>query len=245
MVRFLSLLLVGLIALVVLRPQPAPDRTILFIGNSFTFKHDVPGMVQRIAATSDTPVRYEVHMHVRGGTALYEHLKETDPIASIQSRDWDVVVLQDASAMAFHPSYVDLMEDATATLASAAKTQGADILYYAHWAPAQERQNETRAVRQIERAYEEISRQTGGDVAHAGRLWDAAKRAGISGLYAADDHHASPKGAYAAALAIVASLGDVDPASSRWAPKDVSSTDQAHLTRLLAHLGGPRRIALD
>ncbi|MEM7719378.1 MAG: hypothetical protein AAF222_09235 [Pseudomonadota bacterium] len=245
MVRILSLVLLGLLAVALLRPQPEPDRTILFVGNSFTYQHDVPGLVRQIAATSDTPLRYGVSMHVRAGTALYEHLNETDPLSSIRSKEWDVVVLQDASAMPFDPRYIKLMEAATATLAEAAKQQGAELVYYAHWAPAQERHDETGAVRRIENTYHRISRRTGGGVASAGRLWNAAAHAGLQGLYAADDHHATLTGAYAAALAIAAAVGDVDPTTSGWAPNGVSAEDQALLQRLLSRIEGPRRIVTD
>ena len=211
--------------------DPVPDRRILFIGNSFTFGGNVPEQVRRIAATAAEPIRYEVAMHVRGGTALHEHLAETDPLATIASSDWDVVVLQDASYMPFSRTTREQMQESARALALAAQAQGAQVIYFAHWPPQQEAHAPVRAVAQIEMAYRQLAHQTGGDLARVGRLWLMAEGAGHT-LYAEDAHHASVTGAYVAALAITSALGDVDPATASWAP-DAAPPGLAALTQNL------------
>jgi hypothetical protein len=48
----------------------------------------------------------------------------------------------------------------------------------------------------------------------------------VGGLYSEDNHRASLKGAYAAALAIAAQLGDIDVTTSVWASQAVPVVEQ-------------------
>lgn len=232
MIRFLSLGIVALILVVTFRPDPEPDKRILFIGNSFTFGGDVPTQVHNIALTADPSIRYEVVSVVRGGATLLEHIEETTALETLRLGGWDVVVLQDASVMSFRENSRLRMREAAAVLAAESRAQGAEVLYYAHWAPGNwvPHLGEAEAIRRIRRMYQSIAADTGGTVALAGQLWLNAGEAGITDLYSADGHHASLKGAWAAALAIVAALGDTDPGTSSWSPaedgQEISAAEQ-------------------
>lgn len=224
MLRIVSLALVGLtLALLLFWPASGPERRILFIGNSFTYGGNVPEQVRRIAATADRPARYTVAMHARGGTSLHEHLLETDPMASIADGPWDVVVLQDASWMPFSAPRRAEMAEAVAILAAAAQEQGADVVFFAHWPPADQAHDPFGATAHIEQTYDRLATETGGHVARVGRYWLAARQAGFDGLYdPLDGHHSSLAGAYVAALALTQALGDVDVATSTWVPDGVA-----------------------
>src|SRR3954471_3691570 len=52
---------------------PRKGLRVLFIGNSYTFVHDVPGIVSRIAATADTGPTIAIDQVVRGGATLEGH----------------------------------------------------------------------------------------------------------------------------------------------------------------------------
>jgi len=245
MLRLLAIVVLGLTTFLVLSPETLspPDKRILFIGNSFTFGGDVPTQVRNIAITSTPSVNYHVEMVVRGGTTLTEHLTETNAIDTLENGDWDVVVLQDASVMSFHPQWRSEMVHATSIFAELAQEQGAEVLYYSHWSPNIEYiaentpiKDTATAIAHIEQTYENISSDTGGSVAYAGRVWQMADDAGITALYEADEHHASIKGAYAAALAISAVLGDIDPGTSTWAPKEVPFSEQEQLRAMASTL---------
>ena len=209
--------------------KPLPEKRILFIGNSYTYGGDIPWQVKNIAATSSPSANYHVEMVVRGGMTLDQHLIETEALSKIQEGNWDVVVLQDHSAMSFHPEGVDRMEQAATIFANRAQQQGAEVLYFAHWAPVGQADRKTGAIHTIEQAYERLAQDFGGNVARVGRLWQLADDAGLEGLYSNDEHHSSIKGAYAAALAIVVALGDVDVNTSIWAPEAVPLVDQKKL----------------
>ncbi|MDV7143497.1 hypothetical protein R3X27_12480 [Tropicimonas sp. TH_r6] len=243
MIRVFSVAIMGLALFIAFGLSPAPTKRILFIGNSFTYGGDIPAQVGNIAATGRPSVRYHVEMVVRGGTTLDQHLAETDALERLRRTQWDVVILQDASEMSFRPEWVMRMATAASVFSRVAQEQGADILYFAHWAPESRSDDRPDAIRTIEETYEWLARETGGRVARAGRLWQLADEAGMDGLYSEDAHHASLKGAYAAALAIAVALGDVDVTRSSWAPEAVSPADQdwlRHAAQSLSNEDGTR-----
>lgn len=68
---------------------------ILFLGNSFTFYHDLPDMVAAL-------LHAEVKGNLRGGAYLYQHIDPADELCDITRKllteeSWDYVVLQDQS----------------------------------------------------------------------------------------------------------------------------------------------------
>lgn len=236
MIRLLSVLILGVAIFIAVTSNPPIEKRILFIGNSYTFGGNVPEQVRQIAAHSQPGITYAVDMHVRGGTTLAEHISETGALQTIRSRQWDVVVLQDASSMSFRRAWTEQMFQAASTLSEAAKEQGADVVYFAHWAPDYGSMTRRQAVDHIAQTYATLADRTGGTVAWAGKLWQQASEAGVTGLYADDQHHASVKGAYVAAIAMTKALGDVDPTTSDWHPEQVSASDREAISALVAHI---------
>ena len=240
MLRILSAAILGLVLLLAvgLKPTPEvstvglkhlPEKRILFIGNSYTYGGDIPWQVKNIAATSSPSTNYHVEMVVRGGMTLDHHLIETEALSKIMEGNWDVVVLQDHSGMSFHSEGVNRMEKAATIFANMAQQQGIEVLYFAHWAPFGQTGRKAEAIDTIEQAYERLAQELGGRVARVGRLWQLADDAGLEGLYSSDEHHSSIIGAFAAALAIVVALDDVDVNTSIWAPETVPLVDQKKL----------------
>jgi hypothetical protein len=83
---------------------PAPSSlSVLFIGNSYTFVNDVPGMVQNISASAGLTL---VHSQAtKGGASLFQHANASldvgrATLALLRSQHWDAVVLQDQSETA-------------------------------------------------------------------------------------------------------------------------------------------------
>ncbi|MFH2096261.1 MAG: T9SS type A sorting domain-containing protein, partial [Bacteroidota bacterium] len=72
--------------------------SIFFIGNSFTYFNNMPGMVEDFAAEAGIPCY--VQMHAPGGasvgdTANYAHMDDPFVYDQINSSDWDFIVVQD------------------------------------------------------------------------------------------------------------------------------------------------------
>ena len=83
-------------------PNEADEQplSVLFIGNSYTFVNDVPGLVANISASANLPIR--PGQATAGGSSLFQHANTSLPngratLALLRSQRWDAVVLQDQS----------------------------------------------------------------------------------------------------------------------------------------------------
>ena len=134
------------------RAAQAPDEIhVLFIGNSFTYYHDLPKMVAELAkAGGQRPVDYE--RETPGGCTFAKHWKDGKALAKIQSRKWDYVVLQDHSQAAFCNE--TSMFEYGKKLDAEIKKQGAKTILYMTWAL----QNKPDDPAAITKAYLDLSR---------------------------------------------------------------------------------------
>ena len=106
--------MIGLLAAAALAPQ-APPRTILFVGNSFTFGAESPVMTYRPDSVTDlngdgmggvpalfkrfadqAGLRYSVSLETAAGQTLKWHLANK---AAVIDRPWDAIVLQQYSTL--------------------------------------------------------------------------------------------------------------------------------------------------
>lgn len=76
--------------------QERDSLRVLWVGNSFTYFNDLPGMVREIAATQG--VKLACTRYVRGGGRLSGHLKNRELRRSIADGGRDCVVLQEQSS---------------------------------------------------------------------------------------------------------------------------------------------------
>src|SRR5262245_25045985 len=70
---------------------------VLFIGNSYTYVNDVPGILTRIAATAGMGPAIVTDSVVQAGATLRDHLGGGIAARRIAERTWTHVVLQDQS----------------------------------------------------------------------------------------------------------------------------------------------------
>lgn len=114
----------GLLAL------PAAQRRVLFVGNSFTLRHDVPGQVARRAT-----VPLQIAVAAANGARLVETWR-IGAFRAVLRAGWDVLVLQDFSTTVLRAP--DRWGAAYAMRAMAAEAgQGTAVLLYPNWAPPQ------------------------------------------------------------------------------------------------------------
>lgn len=162
---------------------------ILFIGNSFTARNDVPGRAARLVSEE---AGFEVHTRLiqRGGASLKMHWNKGEAAAAIQEGGWDWVVLQEQSTLPwknrarffegvrlFHPTI---------------EQSGARTVLYQTWP----RLHLPETAEPLLSAYEAIAEETGALVVAVGRRWMEH----ISPeLYDADGSHPSAAGSELAA----------------------------------------------
>lgn len=213
-------------------PETA-QRKVLFLGNSFTSWWSVHKQVAELAASATPPVQYYVKAIAPGGYDITRHLEDGVIQSELRSGEWDVLVVQTSSITAFSARRSEKALEDFKTLSEIAKENGVSIVWYAHWRPNGQRIPDTEAHARISQFYNVASASGGGKVAEVGYAFDQADRMGIDGLLHDDLHHASPKGAYLAALEILKVLGDVDISTATYVHKGLSAEDAERLRKVI------------
>lgn len=177
------------------RPDPAADLNLLFIGNSLTYSNDLPGMV---AALGDsTGLTIAVRSHAVPDYALEDHWNDGLAVRSIDGGGWNFVVLQQGPS-SLDASRANLVDYAT-RFGARIRASGATPSLYAVW-PEVARLG---VFDRVSESYRLAAIAAGGVLLPCGEAWRAAWRADASvPLYGADGLHPSPLGSYAAALVI-------------------------------------------
>ena len=213
--RRLLFLLLGLIPAA--RPADAQDSAprvrVLFIGNSLTFFHDVPGTLQLLALQRKKPVAIDVGVIAPGGMTLRGHYLDTANVArnAIKAGRWDYVVLQEQTLAPI------TMPDTTLKYATLfiddIKAANAKALVYGTW----NRKSRPTSQDSLNRTFEAIVTRTGSQLVRVGDVWRNVQRADTTiNLYSPDGIHQNALGSYAAAVSFYhAIFGELPPASAR------------------------------
>src|SRR5205823_11596209 len=70
---------------------------VLFIGNSFTARNDVPGLIEKLAAARELQLKHRL-LSI-GGASLRTHWNKGEAAEEIQRGGYDYVVLQEQSTL--------------------------------------------------------------------------------------------------------------------------------------------------
>ena len=86
-------------------PGPAEDSSfsVLFVGNSLTYYNDLPGMFRQLGRDNSSDLHVE--SYTRAGTPLRKLVYQQALKTLVQSRQWDVLVLQSDDIAAFPDMY--------------------------------------------------------------------------------------------------------------------------------------------
>lgn len=199
-------------------PSAAPAR-VLFIGNSLTYFHGLPLMVQALAAQAGRPLA--VTMAAQPNYALEDHFRNGEVLATIAVGRFDVVVLQQGPS-ALMSSRAQLRHWAQ-RFEGPIRASGARPALYMVWPEAARRQ----VFDAVRTTYAKAAADVGGDLLPAGEAWRAAWRRDRSlDLYDRDGLHPTALGSYAAALVIHAGLFGQSPVGL---PAELTLSDGRHL----------------
>lgn len=190
-------------------PKPGTPR-VLFVGNSFTYEHDIPARVAALAAAEGPTLK--TAMLVEGGARLAGTLAKAGVAAMLADTQWDAVILQDHSTTALDPAY---RADSAAAIRFAARLVApTPVLVVTPWARAEGHPLYGSVLRDGIRAPDsplEMMQQTNRFFADTATLlsvdeglsvraavvammWHHAIEAGAT-LHAADGYHANEAGA--------------------------------------------------
>jgi hypothetical protein len=178
---------------------------ILFIGNSFTARNDVPGMIASLAQARGE--RVEPQLIAAGGASLRAHWNRGEAPAAITQTPRDWVVLQEQSTLPVKNAA--RMHENIRLFAPLIAESGARAALYVTWA----RRNVPETQATITRAYRAIAAEIGAALVPAGPAWQAFMRLYPGpALHDRDLSHPSPAGSYLAACVFYAALFGRTPA---------------------------------
>ena len=178
-------------------------KRVLFLGNSLTATHDLPGMLVRLVEQSGAPA-LEVESIAPANYGLQDHWESAETRRRVREGSWDLVVLQQGpSATEGRPS---LLEYAV-RFAAEARKGGARVALYMVW-PAERRAGDFDGVSE---SYRLAAERCDGLLFPAGEAWRIAWEQDASlPLYAADRFHPGIMGTYLAALVMFEQISGRD-----------------------------------
>ena len=185
-------------------PERAPNGSlrVLFIGNSLTYTHQLPAVLEAIA---DSAGGRRIHSGAVtfGGVSLEDHWRLGDALEAIDSRQWDIVVLQQG------PSSLDANRAQlihwTGLFAARIRAAGAQPALYQVWPDESRLDFFDRVLDSYRLAAESVN----GELLPVGSAWLAAwERDSMLPLYGPDRFHPSPMAVYLAAITIYGELMD-------------------------------------
>lgn len=215
--------------------EPADtELRLLFIGNSLTRTHDVPGLVEALAQAAGRSLSQTAI--VAPNSSLEDHWNAgvADDIRRLRA---DVVIMQQGpSSLPESREHLALWSE---RLAEVIREAGGEPALYTVWPPADRR----FAFADVVTSYATAAAAVDGLLLPAGATWlEAWKLDPSLPLYGPDGFHPSYLGAFAAALTIYAVLFDVEPSAAPSLDDAVTAAQRDILNRAVS-ASLPRREA--
>jgi hypothetical protein len=181
----------------------APVR-VLFIGNSFTARNDLPGLIAGLAAARGKSMEHRLIS--AGGASLRTHWNASEAQKAIRDGQYDFVVLQEQSTLPVKNAR--RMHENVRLFDEAIRAAGAKTVLYMTWA----RQHAPESQQAITDAYAGIGRELGATVVPVGLAWQRFLRKHDQPvLHDKDQSHPTPAGSYLAAGVFLAVLFEESP----------------------------------
>ena len=180
------------------------SRRILFIGNSFTARNGLPGLIARLAEARGHA--QEHRLISVGGASLRTHWNKGEAPREIERGHYDFVVLQEQSTLPVKNAA--RMAENVRLFDEAIRASGAKTALYLTWS----RRHAPQSQRAITDAYTSIARELGALVVPVGVAWhDVLAKHDKPDLYDKDGSHPSFAGSYLAACVFLAALYNENP----------------------------------
>jgi hypothetical protein len=182
-------------------PDLTSPRSVLFIGNSHTFTHDLPGTLALLAASSPEGLQLETAEVTQGGATLQGLYDQPATLDVIHSQAWTYVVLQEQSTLPLTDP--EAMWDAVRLFDGVIDDHGSLTTLFLLWARADFPWTQD----QITDAYTTIGHEVGALVAPVGLAWEASldQQPDLQ-LHSDDGSHPGPRGTYLSACVFLSTL---------------------------------------
>src|SRR5438477_12285569 len=136
---------------------------VLFIGNSFTARNNLPGLIGQLAGACGKSLHHRLIS--AGGASLRTHWNAGQALKAIQNGQYDYVVLQEQSTLPVKNA--KRMHENIRLFDDAIKAARARTVLYMTWA----RQHEPQNQQVITHAYTSIGAELGATVVPVGVAW--------------------------------------------------------------------------
>jgi hypothetical protein len=198
------MLLPGLVGVLRAVDAAAPPRTVrvLFIGNSYTYGNDLPGLIAQLLPARGITLAHE--SVTPGGATLEKQWAGGKALEAIRKGKWDFVVLQEQSARPVRDR--EAMFKAARLLHEEIAKSGAKTLLYETWAAKASPDEQPK----LTDAYETLGRELGATVVPAGEAWKKALAERLE-LHGTDGRHPNRRGSYLAACLFARALSGESP----------------------------------
>ncbi len=207
---------------------------LLFIGNSFTQRNNLPALLAELAAARRLSVRHAL-VSV-GGASLRTHWNAGRAAKAIATGGHDYVVLQEQSTLPVKNA--QRMAENVRLFDEAIKQAGSETVLYMTWA----REHSPETQQTIADAYIAVGKELGATVVPVGLVWqDFLAQHDRPVLYDRDQSHPTLAGSYLAACVFLAALLKANPVGIDSGPTGLSEQDRAALQRAAWKRGGGRK----
>lgn len=222
--RFTQLAATTILLCVFANQTFAKKINVLFLGNSYTYRNNLPDLIKQLALSFGDTLIYSIS--APGGHTFQGHVSNPTSLSLIAAGGWDFVILQEQSqrpsfpdpqvAMDVYP-YARKLDSLVHIYSPCAKT-----MFYVTWG----RKNGDQANCQfftplctyegmdslLQLRYTVMADDNHASIAPVAMVWRKIRTdyPGIE-LYDADESHPSPKGSFAAACTFYATLFEKDP----------------------------------
>jgi hypothetical protein len=195
---------------------------VLFIGNSFTARNDLPDLIAQLAAARGKKLQHRLIS--AGGASLRTHWNSGKALEAIRNGHYDYVVLQEQSTLPIKNA--QRMHENVRLFDKAVKAAGAKSVLYMTWA----RRHTPESQQDITDAYTSIGRELGATVAPVGVAWQRfLGEHDQPALHDLDQSHPTLAGSYLAACVFLAVLFKDNPVGIDAEVAGLSETDRVRL----------------
>jgi len=207
------------------RRKPRGSIKVLFIGNSFTARNDLPGMITQIAAACGKSIQHRLIF--AGGASLRAHWNAGKAIKELQTGRYDYVVLQEQSTLPVKNAI--RMHENVRLFDEAITKSGAKTILYLTWA----RQHSPESQKAITDAYTSIGKELEATIVPVGVAWQKfIRKYSKPVLHDRDQSHPTLAGTYLAACVFLAVLFRVTPVGNDAEVPGIDKKDRLLLQRV-------------
>lgn len=189
------------IAGVAKKPPPVGSINVLFLGNSFTARNDLPGLIASLARAAGGG--FDHRLISVGGASLRTHWNTGEAADAIRTGGYDYVVLQEQSTLPIKNPV--RMRENVRLFDEVIRDGGAKTALYMTWA----RRHAPQTQRAITDAYASAARDTGATVGVVWQRFLASHDRPV--LHDRDGSHPAVAGSYLAACVFFAALFSRSP----------------------------------